>query len=174
MELIIIILGIFFLGIVLSGLKSFCGFTDETKKPHQTVAESTCNMSSRSSNSSKQMEELDSLQATPLNFVVGALSVATDKRGTFINYAKQFLKQAPISYAKLQPYLPQLIDKIFEYSHKCGYEIADEVDLVEATLNNLVGHITKDEVGNLPTSGPLPVLDGFKVYAEFINEYPIK
>ncbi len=41
--------------------------------------------------------------------LIGCLSVAVNKRGTFINFAMQYLKHADISYAHLMPYLPMLV-----------------------------------------------------------------
>ena len=106
--------------------------------------------------------------------LVGGLSTMANKKATFINYAKQFLKQAPVSYAKLQPHLPQLIDKVFEYSKTCGYELADEVDLIEGTLYMFVKRFAEEEIDNLPVNGSASITEGFRVYRDFLEEYPIK
>lgn len=106
--------------------------------------------------------------------LVGGLSTIANKKATFINYAKQFLKQAPISHRKLQPYLPQLVDKVFEYSKEMKYELADEVDLIEGTLYMFVKRFAEEEIDNLPVNGSASITAGFKIYSDFLEEYSIK
>ena len=106
-----------------------------------------------------------------LSGLVGCISLAINKRGTFINFAMQYLKHADISYASLVPYLPRLIDMIFEYSKEHKYQLADELDILEASLHNCVMTIAEEELKLLPYDNkPLPVAEGFIIATNFINE----
>ncbi len=102
---------------------------------------------------------------------VGFLGVMFDKQGTFINFAKQYLKHAPISYATLTPYLARLVDMIFEYSKKRNYKLTDEIDVLEASLQICVTKIANNELKLLPSNNkPLPIVDGFILANNFMNE----
>ena len=105
---------------------------------------------------------------------VGLLGIMVDKKGTFINHAKQYLKYAPISYAKLSPYLTRLIDMVFEYSKEKNYGITDEVDVLEASLHTCVMRISESEINLLPYNKSLPMADGFIVATNFMNENNIE
>ncbi len=106
--------------------------------------------------------------------IVGGISTMANKKGTFINYAKQFLKNAPKTYAKLEPYLPQLVDKLFEYSNSKGYKLDDEVGLMEGALYMFVKRIAEDEINNLPVYASTSITEGFIVYRSLLDEYPIE
>ena len=106
---------------------------------------------------------------------VGFLGVMVDKRGTFVNHARQYLKYAPISYATLSPYLARLVDMVFEYSKERNYKLADEIDVLEASLHECVMRIANNELNLLPYNNrPLPVADGFIVATNFMNENNIE
>lgn len=103
--------------------------------------------------------------------LVGCLSLAVNKRGTFINFAMQYLKHADISYAVLLPHLPRLVDMVFEYSKEHHYQLADELDVLEASLHNCVIKIAENELNLLPYNNkPLPVADGFIIATNFMKE----
>lgn len=139
-------IGIMLIKMFTSGLKSFCGLSDENKP--------------------KQVN-------TITNVIVGAASVAMNKKGTFINYAKQYLKSAPNSYLKLIEKIPLIVDYIFDYTKDLNYNLADEVDVLEATLYMFVQRIEKDETDNLPVNSSLPIADGFKIFAKFVEEHSL-
>lgn len=103
--------------------------------------------------------------------LLGCLSVAINKRGTFINFAMQYLKNADISYANLLPYLPKLVDMVFEYSKKHRYQLAEELDVLEASLYTCVMKIAESELNLIPhTNRALPIADGFIIATNFMNE----
>lgn len=103
--------------------------------------------------------------------LVGCLSVAINKRGTFINFAMQYLKNADISYASLLPYLPKLVDMVFEYSKERRYQIADELDVLEASLYMCVTKIAENELSLIPYNNrALPIADGFIIATNFMSE----
>lgn len=102
---------------------------------------------------------------------VGFLGIMVDKQGIFINFARQYLKHAPISYATLTPYLARLVDMVFEYSKERNYKLADEIDVLEASLQVCVTKIANNELNLLPSNNkPLPVVDGFILATNFMNE----
>ena len=106
--------------------------------------------------------------------LVGCLSVAVNKRGTFINFAMQYLKHADISYAHLMPYLPVLVDMVFEYSKEHRYHIADELDVLEASLYTCVMKISENELELLPYNNrALPMADGFIIATNFMTKNKI-
>ena len=47
---------------------------------------------------------------------IGAVSTVTNKRGTFINFGTQYLKQTNVCYRAIVPYMSQLVDDILIYS----------------------------------------------------------
>lgn len=103
--------------------------------------------------------------------LVGCLSIAVNKRGTFINFAMQYLKHADISYAYLVPHLPKLVDKVFEYSKERQYQLADELDVLEASLYICVMKIAENELNQIPYNNrALPMTDGFIIATHFMNE----
>lgn len=103
--------------------------------------------------------------------LAGCLSLAINKRGTFINFAMQYLKHADISYAYLLPYLPNLVDMVFEYSKERHYQLADELDVLETSLHHCVMRIAETELSLLPYDNrPLPVADGFIIATNFMHE----
>lgn len=102
--------------------------------------------------------------------LVGCISLAINKRGTFINFAMQYLKQADISYACLVPHLPKLVDMVFEYSKEHQYQLADELDVLEASLYTCVMKIAENELELLPYNNrSLPMADGFIIATNFMN-----
>lgn len=102
--------------------------------------------------------------------LVGCISLAINKRGTFINFAMQYLKQADISYAYLVPHLPKLVDMVFEYSKEHKYQLADELDVLEASLYICVMKIAENELELLPYNNRnLPMADGFIIATNFMN-----
>lgn len=103
--------------------------------------------------------------------LIGGLSLAINKRGTFINFAMQYLKHADVSYAYLVPHLPNLVDMVFEYSKERHYQLADELDVLEASLHNCVMRIAEKELSLLPYDNrPLPIADGFIIATNFMHE----
>ncbi len=103
--------------------------------------------------------------------LVGCLSIAVNKRGTFINFAMQYLKHADISYAHLIPYLPKLVDMVFKYSKERQYQLADELDVLEASLYTCVMKIAENELNLIPHNNrALPMADGFIIATNFMNE----
>lgn len=106
-----------------------------------------------------------------ISVIVGSLSVLVNKRGTYINFATQYLKNAKISYARLVIYLPKLVDIVIKYSKEHHYQLADELDVLEASLYNCVIKISEDELKLLPYNGrALPIADGFIIAINFMNE----
>mgnify|MGYP003304509612 CR=1 FL=1 len=79
---------------------------------------------------------------------IGTVSLAINKKGTFENFAHQFLKHTTKSKWVLKPYLPQLIDKILKYSDDRNYKIPDILDVLEATLRACVVKISPDDLYN--------------------------
>lgn len=106
---------------------------------------------------------------------IGTVSLAINKKGTFENFAHQFLKHTTKSKWVLKPYLPQLIDKILKYSDDRNYKIPDILDVLEATLRACVVKISPDDLSNLPQQlHYLPDADGFIIATEFMEENNIK
>ncbi len=103
--------------------------------------------------------------------LIGGLSLAVNKRGTFINFAMQYLKHADISYAYLLPHLPNLVDMVFEYSKEHHYRLADELDVLEASLYTCVMKIAENELNLIPHNNrSLPMADGFIIATNFMHE----
>ncbi len=103
--------------------------------------------------------------------LVGCSSVAVNKRGTFINFAMQYLKNADMSYASLLPHLPKLVDMVFEYSKERQYQLADELDVLEASLYTCVMRIAENELNLIPNNNrSLPMADGFVIATNFMHE----
>jgi hypothetical protein len=103
--------------------------------------------------------------------LVGCLSVAINKRGTFINFAMQYLKHTDVSYAHLLPYLPNLVDMVFAYSKEHHYQLADELDVLEASLYTCVMKIAENELNLIPHNNRLvPMADGFIIATNFMHE----
>jgi len=109
--------------------------------------------------------------------VVGALSLVANKKGTFVNYANQFLKPTPYCREILLSYLPYLIDRIFEYSEKektmgARFDLNDEVDLLGAVLCSCVYLVKNEEWYNLPSIVKAP--NNTMIAMEFLKAHSIK
>ncbi len=82
------------------------------------------------------------------NFIatgLGAVSMAVNKRGTFVNFGTQYLKHTKVSYSRIVPYMSQLVDNILQLSKEKNYSLADETEFLQSVLYRLVGILCEEE-----------------------------
>lgn len=104
-----------------------------------------------------KMQKRHELLPHLLNYFTGVLSVENDKRGTFINYADQLLKNTPKCYRVLGPRIEQLVDILFKYTDKqkqCGamFEVADEHEILHRVLIMCIKFVASKEIYLLSAS----------------------
>lgn len=107
---------------------------------------------------------------------IGAVSTVTNKRGTFINFGTQYLKQTNVCYRAIVPYMSQLVDDILIYSKGRNYSIADETEFIESVLYRCVWTLCQEEVPMVRKPQVLPKIEHEAMFFtyEFLSKYSIK
>ena len=107
---------------------------------------------------------------------IGAVSTVTNKRGTFINFGTQYLKQTNVCYRAIVPYMSQLVDDILIYSKERNYSIADETEFIETVLYRCVWTLCQEEVPMVRKPQVLPKIEHEAMFFtyEFLSKYSIK
>lgn len=107
---------------------------------------------------------------------IGAVSTVINKRGTFINFGIQYLKQTNVCYRCIVPYMSQLVDDIFAFSKERNYTLADETEFMETVLYRCVLALCPEEAIMVRRPQPMPHIE--KVAAiycfQFLSKYNIK
>lgn len=107
---------------------------------------------------------------------IGAVSTVTNKRGTFINFGTQYLKQTNVCYRAIVPYMSQLVDDILIYSKGRNYTIADETEFIETVLYRCVCALCPEETILVHRPQPMQHIEREAViYSfQFLSKYNIK
>jgi len=108
--------------------------------------------------------------------VVGTASVAINKRGTFINFGNQYLKNTRVCYSLITPYMGQLVDDIFAFAKERNYKLADETEFIETVLYRCVWALCPEEAPMVRKPQPMPHIEREAVmYSfQFLSKYNIK
>lgn len=108
--------------------------------------------------------------------LVGTASVAINKRGTFINFGNQYLKNTRVCYSLITPYMGQLVDDIFAFAKERNYKLADETEFIETVLYRCVWALCPEEATMVRKPQPMPHIEGEAVmYSfQFLSKYNIK
>ena len=108
--------------------------------------------------------------------LVGTASVAINKRGTFINFGNQYLKNTRVCYSLITPYMGQLVDDIFAFAKERNYKLADETEFIESVLYRCVWALCPEEATMVRKPQPMPHIEGEAVmYSfQFLSKYNIK
>lgn len=108
--------------------------------------------------------------------VVGTASVAINKRGTFINFGNQYLKNTRVCYSLITPYMGQLVDDIFAFAKERNYKLADETEFIETVLYRCVWALCPEEATMVRKPQPMPHIEREAVmYSfQFLSKYNIK
>ena len=108
--------------------------------------------------------------------LVGTASVAINKRGTFINFGNQYLKNTRVCYSLITPYMGQLVDDIFAFAKERNYKLADETEFIETVLYRCVWALCPEEAPMVRKPQPMPHIEGEAVmYSfQFLSKYNIK
>lgn len=107
---------------------------------------------------------------------IGVVSTVTNKRGTFINFGTQYLKQTNLYYRAIVPYMSQLVDDIFIYSKERNYSIADETEFIETVLYRCVLALCPEEAALVHRPQPMQHIEREAVIYSFrfLSKYNIK
>ena len=107
---------------------------------------------------------------------IGTLSVAINKRGTFINFGNQYLKHTRVCYNCIVPYMGQLVDDIFAFAKERNYTLADETEFIETVLYRCVWALCPEEAPMVRKPQPMPHIEREAVmYSfQFLSKYNIK
>ncbi len=108
--------------------------------------------------------------------LVGTASVAINKRGTFINFGNQYLKNTRVCYSLIAPYMGQLVDDIFDFAKVRNYKLADETEFIETVLYRCVWALCPEEAPMIRKPQPMPHIEREAVmYSfQFLSKYNIK
>jgi hypothetical protein len=108
--------------------------------------------------------------------LVGTASVAINKRGTFINFGNQYLKNTRVCYSLITPYMGQLVDDIFAFAKERNYKLADETEFIETVLYRCVWALCPEEAPMVRKPQPMPHIEREAVmYSfQFLSKYNIK
>ena len=107
---------------------------------------------------------------------IGAVSTVTNKRGTFINFGTQYLKQTNVCYRAIVPYMSQLVDDILIYSKGRNYSIADETEFLQSVLYRLVGILCDEEWTMVQRPSVMPKIESEATIFtyQFLSRYNLK
>lgn len=107
---------------------------------------------------------------------IGTLSVAVNKRGTFINFGNQYLKHTRVCYNHIVPYMGQLIDDIFAFGKERNYTLADETEFTESVLYKCVLALCPEEVTLVRRPQSMPQIESeAAIFSfQFLSKYNIK
>lgn len=108
--------------------------------------------------------------------VVGTASVAINKRGTFINFCNQYLKNTRVCYSLIAPYMGHLVDDIFDFAKIRNYTLADETEFIETVLYRCVWALCPEEAPMVRKPQPMPHIerDAVMYSFQFLSKYNIK
>ena len=108
--------------------------------------------------------------------LVGTASVAINKRGTFINFGNQYLKNTRVCYSLITLYMGQLVDDIFAFAKERKYKLADETEFIETVLYRCVCALCPEEAAMVHRPQPMPHIEREAViYSfQFLSKYNIK
>ena len=108
--------------------------------------------------------------------LIGTASVAINKRGTFINFGNQYLKNTRVCYSLIKPYMGQLVDDIFAFAKERNYKLADETEFIETVLYRCVCALCPKEAPMARKPQPMPHIEREAVmYSfQFLSKYNIK
>lgn len=108
--------------------------------------------------------------------LVETASVAINKRGTFINFGNQYLKNTRVCYSLITLYMGQLVDDIFAFAKERNYKLADETEFIETVLYRCVCALCPEEAAMVHRPQPMPHIEREAViYSfQFLSKYNIK
>ena len=108
--------------------------------------------------------------------LVGTASVVINKRGTFINFGNQYLKNTRVCYSLITPYMGQLVDDIFAFAKERNYKLADETEFIESVLYRCVWTLCQEEAPMVRKPQVLPKIEHEAMFFtyEFLSKYSIK